>query len=61
MCREHKDGFVADLIHITAVREFQRFQPGMGTTLVRTSVKTLEAADRAWDETHYGSNVTKLK
>ena len=33
----------------------------MGTTLVRTSVKTLEAADRAWDEANYGTNVTKLK
>jgi len=61
-CAENiKSGLVADLVHITAVREFQRHQPGMGTTLVRTSVKTLEAADKAWDEANYGANVTKLK
>ena len=61
-CAENiKDGFMADLIHITAVRQLQRSRPGAGFTLVRTSVQTLEAADRAWDQAHYGTNVTKLK
>jgi hypothetical protein len=56
-----KDGFMADLIHLSAVKQFERLQPSAGFTLVRTSVKTLEAADRAWDQAHSGTNVTKIK
>jgi hypothetical protein len=52
-CVEHiRDGFIADLVHVTAVRQFQRHQPGTAVTLVRTNIKTLEAADKAWDEAH---------
>jgi hypothetical protein len=45
-CAENiKDGFVADLIHLKAVRELQRVQPAYGVTLARTSIKALEAKE----------------
>jgi hypothetical protein len=65
-CAEHiRDGFMADLVHLTAAKQFQKLQPRAAFTLLRTSVQSLEAADRAWDEAHYGKslppNITKIK
>ena len=42
-----KDGFIADLIHLKAVRELQRVQPGFGVTLARARVQDLEAKEKA--------------
>lgn len=45
-CAEHiKDGFCADLVHLAALKQFEKFQPN-GTTLARATVRELEAKDR---------------
>ena len=49
-CAERvKEGFVADLIHLKAVRELQKFQPGFGVTLARARVRDLEAKEKESD------------
>jgi hypothetical protein len=57
-CAERvKDGFVADLIHLRAVREIQKFQPNFGITLARARVHDLEkqeeAAEREFRAKHF--------
>ena len=42
-----RDGFSADLIHLKAIRELQRVQPGFGVTLARARVQDLEAREKA--------------
>jgi hypothetical protein len=38
-----KDGLIADLVHLAAVVQLQRHLPGTDMTLVRQSVRKLEA------------------
>jgi hypothetical protein len=54
-----KNGFMADLIHLQAVVDIQKFQPDFGVTLARARVRDLEVEDeakekrfRAWNFSH---------
>ena len=51
-----KDGFIADLIHLAAVKQLQRFQPGFGITLARARVHDLEAKAEAAEKAFFAKN-----